>query len=211
MVGAGVLAWICGRQDTIDALRELDNGKNGKVSAEKILGRKMLLMKGQMRTTVFCSLGGLVLIALFVTQFSFTNRDFLQRSRNFYGILGVKETKNQPGQEVRELVDGTTIHGSQIMVPKFRTMATGYFRFDSGIGVSARFLDYAGPLRMGVIGLGAGTMASYGEKGDVIRFYEINPAVEKAANEYFYFLKDSPATTSVVLGDGRIKLERELK
>ncbi len=77
--------------------------------------------------------------------------------------------------------------------------------------MAARFLEYTGPLNMGVIGLGAGTIAAYGEKGDVIRFYEINPAVKKIASEYFYFLNDSLANIKVILGDGRISLERELR
>ncbi|MCZ6858765.1 MAG: fused MFS/spermidine synthase [Alphaproteobacteria bacterium] len=207
----GLLAWICRRQEAIHTLGELENGRKNNERSKKRSRKKILILKKQRYITIFCGLGGLVLISFFILHFDLTHRNFLMQSRNFYGILGVKASKNQPGQEVRELVDGTTIHGSQIMTPKFRRVATGYFRFDSGIGVSIRFLEYSGPLHMGVIGLGAGTIASYGKKDDVIRFYEINPAVVNVADEYFYFLKDSPADTSIVLGDGRISLERELK
>jgi spermidine synthase len=62
-------------------------------------------------------------------------------------------------------------------------------------------------LTVGVIGLGAGTMAAYGRKNDVIRFYEINPDVERLAREHFHYLADSPANVSVILGDARVALE----
>jgi spermidine synthase len=66
-------------------------------------------------------------------------------------------------------------------------------------------------LNVGVVGLGTGTLAAYGKPGDLLRFYEINPAVVDAANEHFSFLADSVATIEIVLGDGRISLERELR
>ncbi|MBT6220102.1 MAG: hypothetical protein HOI45_10290, partial [Rhodospirillaceae bacterium] len=184
--GAGFLAWTCRRQDTIGALAQLENGRKKRESTRKLDEKKNLLLKNQMYTTVLCSLCGVVLISSLLVHASLTNRNFLSQSRNFYGILGVKETTNIAGQGLRELQDGTTIHGSQITIPKYRMIPTGYFRFDSGIGVSARFLQHADALHMGVIGLGAGTIASYGEKGDTLRFYEINPAVENVANKYFY-------------------------
>jgi len=60
-----------------------------------------------------------------------------------------------------------------------------------------------------VIGLGAGTLATYGAKGDVFRFYDINPAVVRIAERDFSFLQDSAATIDIVLGDARLSLERE--
>jgi hypothetical protein len=65
------------------------------------------------------------------------------------------------------------------------------------------------PLRVGMIGLGAGTLATYGSKGDVYRIYDINPAVIIIANRDFTFLRDSDATIETPLGDARLKLERE--
>ena len=65
------------------------------------------------------------------------------------------------------------------------------------------------PIKVGVIGLGAGTLATYGAKGDVYRFYDINPGVLAIARRDFSFLQDSDATIEVVLGDARLSLERE--
>jgi spermidine synthase len=65
-------------------------------------------------------------------------------------------------------------------------------------------------LRVGVIGLGAGTIAAYAQPGDTMRFYEINPRVAQVAEQYFTFEQDAPAAIEVVLGDARVQLEREL-
>jgi spermidine synthase len=65
------------------------------------------------------------------------------------------------------------------------------------------------PLKVGVIGLGAGSLASYAERGDVFRFYEINPLVEKLARTEFTYLSGCLGRTEVVLGDGRLSLEHE--
>jgi spermidine synthase len=64
--------------------------------------------------------------------------------------------------------------------------------------------------RIGVVGLGAGTLAAWGRPGDLFRFYEINPDVERLARTWFFFLSYSKAQTEVVLGDARVQLEREL-
>jgi hypothetical protein len=62
---------------------------------------------------------------------------------------------------------------------------------------------------VGVIGLGAGTLAAYGKPGDTFRFYEINPQVIEVANRWFTFLQQSPAKSEIVLGDARLSLESE--
>ncbi len=66
-----------------------------------------------------------------------------------------------------------------------------------------------GPWRVGVIGLGTGTMAAYGRPGDTYRFYEINPQVVDLSWRYFTYLENSPATIEIVLGDARLSMERE--
>ncbi len=65
------------------------------------------------------------------------------------------------------------------------------------------------PLKVGVIGLGTGTIATYGSKGDVYRFYDINPAVIGIAKRDFSFVGKSDATIEIALGDARLNLERE--
>jgi spermidine synthase len=65
-------------------------------------------------------------------------------------------------------------------------------------------------LKVGAVGLGAGTIAALGRRGDTFRFYEINPAVAEISKTYFHYLEDSRATTEIVLGDARLQLEAEL-
>ena len=81
-----------------------------------------------------------------------------------------------------------------------------YYAPDSGLGIAMRLCCGAAPKRVGVIGLGTGTVAAYGNAGDVIRFYKINPLVERLARHWFTFLNDSGAQTDVVTGDARLSL-----
>jgi spermidine synthase len=84
-----------------------------------------------------------------------------------------------------------------------------YYAPDSGLGLAMRLCCGAGAKRVGVIGLGTGTVAAYGNPGDAIRFYEINPLVERLARHWFTFLHDSPARIEVILGDARLSLAAE--
>jgi len=131
-------------------------------------------------------------------------------TRNFYGTLRVKQTGPDTDPEtVRRLMHGMIMHGEQYLVPARRREATTYYGDTSGIGRLITMLEPQGPLRVGVIGLGTGTMAAWGRKGDVYRFYEINPQVIEIAHTQFYFLTESGARIETVLGDARLGLERE--
>jgi hypothetical protein len=131
--------------------------------------------------------------------------------RNFFGVKYVIETP-----DLIEFVCGSTVHGTQFKDAERRSIATVYYRPDSGIGLLLsnypRGASGTGSLRVGTIGLGVGTLASYGRSGDVFRFYEIDPAVPALSDlpkPYFQFIKDSPASIQLVMGDGRLSLERE--
>ena len=141
---------------------------------------------------------------------SFTE-DTVLVERNFYGVLRVKEVlarDNDPETRYRSLVHGGILHGEQWMSDKYRRAATTYYKTSSGIGKA--ILAFEGlPIKVGVIGLGAGTLATYGDADDTYRFYDINPAVPRIAREQFTYLKDSPAKIEIVLGDARLSLERE--
>jgi SAM-dependent methyltransferase len=105
---------------------------------------------------------------------------------------------------------GTIMHGRQFLGAGTRRTPTTYYTETSGIGRLLEKLNpRLAPLKVGVIGLGTGTIAAYGAKGDVFRFYDINPAVLDIAQRDFSFLKDSDATIELVLGDARLSLERE--
>jgi hypothetical protein len=108
----------------------------------------------------------------------------------------------------RSLVHGGIIHGGQLLEPALRFQPSSYFGPSSGYGrLFASLPDR--PRHIGVIGLGAGSPVAHGRKGDRFRLYEINPQVVELARREFTFLSESPATTEVVLGDGRLSLERE--
>jgi SAM-dependent methyltransferase len=99
-------------------------------------------------------------------------------------------------------------HGGQLLDPALRNRPTSYFAPSSGYGRTFASLP-EGPRRVGVIGLGAGAIAAYSRKGDLFRFYEIDPQVAAVAFTEFTFLKESEAHVDVILGDGRLSLERE--
>jgi SAM-dependent methyltransferase len=131
-------------------------------------------------------------------------------SRNFYGVLRVQESGSDDANRRRSLVHGTILHGTQYLAPALKLRATTYYTETSGIGRLLQAMHpRRDPIRVGVIGLGAGTLAVYGSKGDVYRFYDINPAVIDLAQREFSYLKDSDATIERVLGDARLSLERE--
>jgi len=137
----------------------------------------------------------------------------IARTRNFYGVLTVLE--DPPGDDaLRTLKNGRILHGAQFIDPKRRSEATSYYGEGSGVEVAIdmhpRRLAHE-PLRIGVVGLGAGTIAALGASGDTVRFYEINPAAVDFSRRYFTFLSDSRARVEVVQGDARLSLERELR
>lgn len=128
--------------------------------------------------------------------------------RNFYGALRVDDFMDHQN-EIRQLSHGTITHGIQFRNSLLRHAPTTYYSRDSGIGITWRILERTGPLRMGIVGLGAGTLAAYARAGDTLRFYEINPLVVRIAKTQFTFLADCPAHIEVVLGDARLSMARE--
>ena len=131
-------------------------------------------------------------------------------TRNFYGVLRVQEfSRDTPGFH-RSLIHGTILHGTQYLDPSLERRATTYYTPSSGVGRALESMHpRLEPLKVGIIGLGAGTIATYGSKGDTYRFYDINPAVVDIAKRDFTFLGKSEATIEIALGDARLNLERE--
>lgn len=130
--------------------------------------------------------------------------------RNFYGTLRVKENYGYPGAKLRTLTNGTIQHGTQIFASdELRKTPTTYYAQDSGIGLAMLFCCQQRPRNLGVIGLGAGTLAAYGRPGDHIHFYEINPAVAPIAENTFTYIRESGAKVDIVPGDARASLARE--
>jgi SAM-dependent methyltransferase len=139
--------------------------------------------------------------------------DVIVSKRNFYGVLRVTEWgQDEPEEHRRSLIHGQILHGQQFQAADLKGVPTTYYTFTSGIGRLLESLHpRKDPLKVGVIGLGTGTIATYGAKGDTYRFYEINPDVIEAAQRDFTYLGDSAATIELALGDARLSLEREPK
>lgn len=142
---------------------------------------------------------------------AFSDRtDCLHRERNFFGVLRVIEEHPEISQSaIRGLVHGRITHGAQYLSEERRRQPTTYYTPRSGIGIALTHHKADQPRMVGVVGLGAGTLAVYGKPGDLFRFYEIDPAVERLARTYFTYLKDSRAKIEVNLGDARLVMESQ--
>ena len=146
----------------------------------------------------------------------------LFRERTFYGVHRIVETSgpglpvSEPGggtgtvaQKIRVLIDGSTRHGVQSLDPERRLIPTTYFHPSGPLGDIVRGLRARGAIpEIGVIGLGAGTIAAYGEAGEKITYFEIDPAIARIARNpaFFTYIADSRAEVSIVLGDGRRRM-----
>ncbi len=125
--------------------------------------------------------------------------------RNFYGVL---EVETDDIEDAIVLRHGRIMHGLQLKgIPSLPTM---YYGFKTGVGRAIEELrERKKPLNVGLVGLGAGTLAAYGQKGDEFRFYEINDNVTRLAQEHFSFLKNCPSKIDIIHGDARLVLEHE--
>jgi len=139
--------------------------------------------------------------------------ELVYQKRSFFTVLRVIERRSDnPRTDHMRFKSGTTAHGAQLLNPELKDRPVLYFGPGTGIGLVMQSRSDA-PMRVGIIGLGAGSLAAYGRPGDVYRFYEIDPAVIQMARDsgLFTFLTDSRAQIEYVLGDGRLSLETELE
>lgn len=160
-------------------------------------------------------LAGLALVEMGGLLTSDVNRSQLvrRRSRNFYGTLAVVEPKSaDPASHDRTLIHGETVHGSQFLASNQQDWPTTYYSESSGAGRVLMHLANKPRLRVGLVGMGVGTLASYARAGQRYRFYEIDPAVVEIAKSDFTYLSRAEArgaSVSIVLGDARRSLENE--
>ena len=132
--------------------------------------------------------------------------------RDFYGVVRTQD-REVGGVRYRAMLHGSIMHGGQLLDEPYRRLPADYFGPTSGYGRLFAALDEMrpGPRRVGVIGLGAGVIGAYGRAGDTMTFYEISPKVIEVQRREFTFLTDTPAAVEIVVGDGRLSLERELQ
>ncbi|HET8547255.1 MAG TPA: fused MFS/spermidine synthase, partial [Bryobacteraceae bacterium] len=155
-------------------------------------------------------LGALAAVIIFaIRETASFGADNIALARNFYGTLRVTpEFTGFPAVKARVLEHGVIKHGLQIVEQGMQLRPTAYFGIGSGVQLAIDATRRPGQ-RVGIVGLGTGTIAVYGRAGDVYRFYELNPLVLDFARRYFSFLAESAARVEVVLGDARLSLERE--
>lgn len=133
----------------------------------------------------------------------------IERTRNFYGVLAVHKVDPSNSRMFgMELVHGGTKHGIQLLDPALSSLPTAYYHENTGVGRVLRSSP-PGNRNIGVVGLGAGTLATYARSNDTLRLYEINPEVIRLAKQHFSYLSRCPAASELVLGDARLSLERE--
>ncbi len=130
--------------------------------------------------------------------------------RNFFGVLTVweKESKD-PARHHFVMQHGMIYHGLQFADPAKRAEPTTYFSRKSGVGLAMQYMSSRENRRVGIIGLGVGTIATYARQGDHFTFYEINPEVKHQAQTYFTYLADCKGKVDIILGDARLSLERQ--
>ena len=148
-------------------------------------------------------------LAIMVANVRAYHENTLALRRSFYGSLRVVQSPRAGFGQKRTLFHGIIEHGSQFFLPPRRFRATTYYGPESGIGILLREC-MGSPKRVGVVGLGTGTIAAYGKSGDTFRFYEINGQVSDIARALFYYLRESKAATRIIEGDARLSLAREV-
>jgi hypothetical protein len=134
----------------------------------------------------------------------------IETTRNFYGVVAVYEQNSVDCSRHQMIMKhGTTSHGGQFIAALKKRWPTAYYGEQSGVGRTIGYYLKQKSMRVGIVGLGVGTLASYSRPEDEYRFYEINPEVLRMGRQYFTYLDDCRGNCEVVLGDGRVSLERD--
>jgi len=169
--------------------------------------------RGSARTTAGVGLAtGLAIASGLVLGRGADPLQVVAASRSFYGVLSVVDDRPGAAQPMRRLYHGQIMHGVQFRDPELARLPTSYYARGSGLDLAIREhprRERGEPLTIGVLGLGAGTVAALGQPGDRIRFYELDPDVVRLASTYFTYLRDTSAAVDIVTGDGRLSIERE--
>jgi len=162
------------------------------------------------------SLGTILAGAALIAYLAYEINDFRYGSRllvrNFYGALRVQDEGDGVEEAmIRRLTHGSINHGEEFLDAPHHMQPTTYYGYNTGIGLTIQEAQRRLGLRVGVIGLGTGTLAAYGRPGDTYRFYDINPLVMDIARSQFRFVPESKGKVELVLGDARLSLEREAR
>jgi SAM-dependent methyltransferase len=125
-------------------------------------------------------------------------------ARNFYGVKKVVEIDGK----VRKLLHGDTMHGLESREADLAGQPVAYYHPDGPVGDAMRMLDRRPRQHVAVVGLGAGAMAAYATAERRVSFFEIDPQIEAIARRFFTFLDRCGKSCDVLLGDGRLLMNR---
>jgi hypothetical protein len=152
--------------------------------------------------------GGLVLLQ--IAQSAGQRRAPIFAERNFYGVVTVSDDRGSGASDaIRMMVNGGIQHGRQFLDVDRRREPLAYYGPETGVAQVLNSRKQRAGLKVGIVGLGVGTLAAFAEPGHVYRFYEINPISDFAAREYFTYLSDCLGRAETVIGDARLVLEQE--
>jgi hypothetical protein len=219
MRGSYAATWTVRRDILFVEFREFfrDHGKVTGVCAVGALWgfvdlRRMFLREWRPRMGSFLIFASLVLGFILMKEAESTRESAISVSRNFFGVLTVYDYRpDEPAEHYYELEHGRIIHGLQFADPVKSRWPTTYYAETSGVGLAIHSLVRTGGRRLGLVGLGTGTLAAYGEEGDTVRIYEINPQVPLLSKSRFTYVAHSRAKVDIVMGDARLSMERELE
>ena len=169
---------------------------------------KEVIGKGSLKQACITLLVGLAAGLNVGAQWDILQVDRIAASRNFYGTLRVVQKDElgvMPAQ--RRLVHGRIIHGVQLADTGQHGTPTSYYNAESGVATTLKLMHEREAIHVGVVGLGVGTLVTYGREDDQYTFFEINPAVVDYANEHFTFLSKTKAQVNTIVADGRLGLE----
>lgn len=171
----------------------------------------VLLREGHRYLWKAAALATIVLAVTLAKHAGTLNKDVVARTRNFYGVLRVFEyNADSPGSHLKRMNSGDISHGEQFVESTLAMLPTSYYVPPSGVARALRSIP-PGNRRVGVIGLGVGTLAAFAHQGDTFRFYEINPASKHFAQTEFSYLLHATGKVEIVLGDARFSMQREAR
>jgi hypothetical protein len=190
----------------------LDDHRVWMIGAVGVLSALLALALSANRWKIF----GTVVVALVLIRAYPSDEGRVETVRSFFGVHKIVVT---PRGHYHVLMHGTTIHGAQKYLNDDGTPVTGrpepitYYHKDGGIGqaITAVRQRKGGPLRVAVIGLGAGTLTCASEPGENWRFFEIDQTMVDAARDprYFSYIKNCEPDLDPVIGDARLTFARE--
>lgn len=175
-------------------------------------GRKGIVRVWTVRSAGFVAAACLAAAIAFFHQEIDAREDRVSASRSFFGVLTVFQyEQDNPLEHYYLLLHGKITHGMQFVDKEKATWATTYYGPTSGVGRAINSLPKDRGRKLGLVGLGTGSLAAYVRRPDTMRIYEINPQVEQLAQSRFTYVPRAPGKVSIVDGDARLSMEQELK